>query len=240
MLVADDGESNRQLISLILTRAGIRVESATNGLEAAEMAEAESFDLILMDMQMPVMDGYSAVARLRQGGTDPIVALTGNAMKGEEQKCRAAGCSAFLPKPVEIEALMSCLRKQLRDGSRCPANRGGLPRATFRLRLRATLKSSLPMDDPDFREIVAGFVLRLAEQIEVMRSVHQSGDLEQLAGLAHWLKGEAGTMGFHAFTEPALRLEQMAQRGNSADLDKALQAVVALASRVTADDAPPE
>jgi PAS domain S-box-containing protein len=253
VLVADDGESNRQLIKLILTRAGIRVEGAVNGLEAAEMAEAQPFDLILMDMQMPVMDGYSAVARLRQHGlTIPIVALTGNAMKGEEQKCLAAGCSAFLPKPVEIEALLACLRELLpvapAPASEPPVEEQapvsetapaavGTPEPAAAAELEP-LTSTLPMDDADFREIVAGFVVRLAEQIEAMQAAYQSQDLGQLAALAHWLKGAAGTMGFHAFTEPALRLEHLARQGALPELGEALQVVVALSRRVVASAAP--
>jgi CheY-like chemotaxis protein len=223
------------------------------------MAEAQPFDLILMDMQMPVMDGYSAVARLRQHGlTIPIVALTGNAMKGEEQKCLAAGCSAFLPKPVEIEALLACLRELL-PASPVAAGEPAIqepapvcaptpdcepaaaavctpePAAAAEL---VPLTSTLPMDDADFREIVGGFVLRLAEQIEAMQAAYQSQDLGQLAALAHWLKGAAGTMGFHAFTEPAMRLEHLARQGALPEAGEALQVIMALSRRVVASAAP--
>ena len=85
VLVVDDGDTNRKLIQLVLGRAGAQVEAAENGLQAVTRATTESFDLILMDMQMPIMDGYAATAELRARGlTIPIIALTANAMKWDE------------------------------------------------------------------------------------------------------------------------------------------------------------
>ena len=107
ILVVDDGDANRRLISLILTRAGCDVEQATNGQEGVEMADQSQFDLILMDMQMPVLDGYSATKLLREKGfKQPIIALTANAMQGDEEKCLSAGCSGFLTKPVNMDRLL--------------------------------------------------------------------------------------------------------------------------------------
>ena len=108
VLVVDDGEENRRLIRLVLGRAGLTVDEAEDGLQAVEFVTAcGDLDLILMDMQMPNLDGYGATRQLRsQGVTLPIVALTGNAMKGDEQKCLAAGCTGFLPKPVDLDDLL--------------------------------------------------------------------------------------------------------------------------------------
>ena len=114
ILVADDAEANRQLIQLVLKREGLIVETVTNGQEAVDRANATAFDVILMDMQMPVLDGYSATRLLRQQGhTLPIVALTANAMKGDEDKCLAAGCSGFQPKPIKIDQLLGYLAEVL-------------------------------------------------------------------------------------------------------------------------------
>ncbi|GAA5511072.1 ATP-binding protein [Novipirellula caenicola] len=108
VLVVDDGEANRRLIELVLTRAGAVVTSAENGLEAIRLISESDFSLVLMDMQMPVLDGYTATRRLRECGvTTPIIALTGNAMKGDREKCLEAGCDDFLTKPVNIDELLS-------------------------------------------------------------------------------------------------------------------------------------
>lgn len=110
ILLVDDGEANRQLIQLVLQREGFLVDLATNGVEAIEQATHKSYDVIFMDMQMPVLDGYAATSQLRAAGhREPIVALTANAMKGDEEKCRAAGCSGFLSKPVDLDELLNTL-----------------------------------------------------------------------------------------------------------------------------------
>ncbi|MGO9112933.1 MAG: ATP-binding protein, partial [Thermoguttaceae bacterium] len=373
VLVADDGEENRQLITIILTRAGVQVENADNGDVAVRMAAGQPFDLILMDMQMPVMDGYTATTQLRQMGISiPIVALTANAMKGDEEKCRAAGCSAFVAKPVEIDELMRCLAEQLRgfaeasqelsQGGRTPvaseiavpgdpADKGKLPAswsspkaegefqadtmkfvrivkeqvnslhfalqhrqfaaltelagsvkqtsgasgrsefhaAAMRLeesaqrqaiddiedaicelaalsesialrslrpaerpsecdqrqaeqadhpmpaplpssrsdpRRRSPLASSLPMDDPDFRRIVEGFIQRLREQAVAMQAAWETRDLGELARLSHWLKGAGGTLGFDALTYPAKKLELLAKQEQLDEIGDALGEVL--------------
>lgn len=107
VLVVDDGVANRKLISLVLTRAGCEIIEAHNGEVAIEKVQNNGLDLVLMDMQMPVMDGYQATRRLRETGFDlPIIALTANAMTGDREKCIETGCSGFLPKPVNIDQLI--------------------------------------------------------------------------------------------------------------------------------------
>ena len=104
--MVDDGETNRQLLSLVLRRMGLDVAEAANGQEALETVASQPVDVILMDMQMPIMDGYEATRRLRESGMSlPIVALTANAMQGDEQKCRDAGCDRFLTKPLDLDKL---------------------------------------------------------------------------------------------------------------------------------------
>ncbi len=110
VLLVEDGSTNRKLISLYLRRAGMEVATAENGQVGVTMAGEVDFDLILMDMQMPVMDGYTAARRLRTMGIAvPIVALTAHAMSGDEQKCLAAGCSAYLSKPISADRLVQTL-----------------------------------------------------------------------------------------------------------------------------------
>jgi signal transduction histidine kinase/CheY-like chemotaxis protein/HPt (histidine-containing phosphotransfer) domain-containing protein len=114
VLIVDDGESNRRLIELILSRAGAIVSSAYNGRDALESLAEQDYALILMDMQMPVMDGYTAVRKIRSAGLkNPIVALTGNAMKGDREKCIDAGCDDFLTKPVDLDKLLCCVAQYI-------------------------------------------------------------------------------------------------------------------------------
>jgi CheY-like chemotaxis protein/HPt (histidine-containing phosphotransfer) domain-containing protein/anti-sigma regulatory factor (Ser/Thr protein kinase) len=229
ILLVEDGDTNRKLIELVLNRAGAKVVSAENGKIGVECTEREGFDLILMDMQMPVMDGYTAATVLRQRGLSmPIIALTAHAMRGDEEKCRAAGCSGFLTKPVDPDSLTRTLREVLDSrGYRLTASdavsaEGPVP----------PIASSLPVDDPEFREIVEEFVERLRGKLDEMRQAWQRGDFDALARLAHWLKGSGGTAGFAAFTQPAARLEKVARQQQTEQIETVLDELAALYHRV--------
>ena len=114
VLVVDDGEANRELVRLVLEEVGLTVAGAENGQIGVDMASRESFDVILMDMQMPVMDGFTATRTLRRKGMKlPIFALTANAMKGFEREVMEAGCTGYLTKPVDIDALLQTLGELL-------------------------------------------------------------------------------------------------------------------------------
>jgi signal transduction histidine kinase len=124
VLLAEDGRDNQRLIGLILRKAGLEVEVVDDGAAAVDRAllaegSGKPFDLVLLDLQMPVLDGYGAVRRLRAAGYPrPIVALTAHAMSGEREKCLALGCADFATKPIEMRALLAAIEKQLRAARR--------------------------------------------------------------------------------------------------------------------------
>jgi len=122
VLVVDDGEENRELVRVLLEEAGLEVLEAGDGQQALALVARQQPALVLMDMQMPVMDGSTATRRLRERGhTLPIVALTANAMKGFEAEIQAAGFSGHLTKPVDIDALMAMLARWLGGERVAPA-----------------------------------------------------------------------------------------------------------------------
>ncbi len=167
VLLVEDGDTNRKLIGLVLRRAGATVVTAENGQAGVDIALQQPLDLILMDMQMPVMDGYTATRLLRdRGAAVPIVALTAHAMRGDEGKCRDAGCSHFLTKPIDPDTLLRAVDAILTaKDKRRPAHEDA-PQHT--VDGEQPLMSALPCEDPAFREIAAEFVARLDEQLDRM------------------------------------------------------------------------
>ncbi len=216
VLVVDDGEANRELVRLVLEEVGLRVSDAENGRVGADMALQESYDVILMDMQMPVMDGFAATRLLRQRGVKiPIIALTANAMKGFEQEVLEAGCSGYLTKPVDIDGLVQTLaallggrrtqRAKLKNEASAP-----IPALTRESGTAAPVVSRLA-DHPRLRAVVRKFAQQMPERVQAIETAWDSRNFEKLAALAHWLKGSGGTAGFDAFTAPAKTLEQLAK-----------------------------
>jgi PAS domain S-box-containing protein len=262
VLVVDDGEPNRELIRLVLRRAGLTVDEAENGQAAITAIEQAKYDVVLMDMQMPIKDGYTATTELRQlGYTMPVIALTGHAMKGDEDKCRAAGCTGYLTKPVNIDELLQTIAEIVgRDASRplpAPVSpvvpmatpsvqaSGPIDRIVDAVRVVAVspapsgqsvdtrpLVSALPMNDAEFRDIVVRFVTRLDAQLLKMRAALADKDAQELANLAHWLKGAGGTVGFGVLSELARGLETAIKARHWAGAGNLLDQIESHAQRI--------
>ncbi|HEX4132019.1 MAG TPA: ATP-binding protein [Pirellulales bacterium] len=222
ILLVEDGVTNRKLIQLLLSQAGAVVRQAENGKLGVEAACADKFDLILMDMQMPVMDGYAATRALRRRGYEgPVVALTAHAMAGDEAKCRDAGCTGYLSKPIDGARLLDIVADALaRQQQPAPPER---PAAT-------TLNSLA--DDPEFREIVAEYLAGLPEQLCRLRTASVAGEMNLVRQIAHSIKGTGGTMGFGNLTATAAAIEQSATTGTAGDLLAHLQQLECLVAQL--------
>jgi PAS domain S-box-containing protein len=236
VLIVDDGEENRELVRLVLEEAGALTEQAENGKVAVEKALTRNYDLILMDMQMPVMDGETATRLLRSRGlTTPIVALTANAMKGFEETILAAGCTAYLTKPIDLDKLMAKVAEltggehsvpELKKPIPLPITSykaGSVPRTPVVSRLASNAR---------LRPAVEKFTVRLPTQLDAMENAWRSQDFNTLAELAHWLKGAAGSVGFDVFTEPAKNLEQLAKAGTEAGINEVIGELRNLTARI--------
>lgn len=119
VLVAEDQEDLRRILHLALKSAGFHVVEATNGADAVTSAGVEKPDLILMDIQLPVLDGYEAIRRIRANetaGKVPIVAVSSFAMKGDAEKALAAGCDAYVTKPYSPMQLLGLVKRMLSEG----------------------------------------------------------------------------------------------------------------------------
>jgi len=120
ILIVEDNPVNQKLIAFLLAREGHSYEVAENGLVALEKLKKGAFRLVLMDMMMPVMNGLDATRAIRadpQLAHLPVIALTANALKGEDAKCRAAGCDDYIPKPYSKEQVLGAIRRLLARGA---------------------------------------------------------------------------------------------------------------------------
>lgn len=236
ILIVDDGEENRELVRLVLEEAGALTEQAENGRIAVEKAQARQYDLILMDLQMPEMDGETAARLLRERGFNtPIVALTAHAMKGFEQEVLASGFTAYLTKPIDLDKLMALVAsliggEQLTPTLKKPTH---LPIITYKAGSvpRASIVSRLA-SNPRLRPAVVKFIDRLPGQLDTMEQAWRAQDFKALADLAHWLKGAGGTVGFDIFTEPALKLEQCAKSGLDAGINEVIGELRDITARI--------
>ena len=227
VLLAEDGYDNRELIRTILHKTGAEVEVAENGRIAVEKAGAESFDLILMDMNMPEMDGYQATQRLRDRGFRlPILALTANAMAGDAERCLAAGCNEFLSKPIDRSQLVRTIATYLGrwkiDTPPVASVGGESPPAS-----NDALVSEF-VGDPDMAEILGGFVGRLPAQLDAMREAFTTEQSEELRSMAHKLKGAGGSYGYPSLTEACRRLEEAAKARDATAQSAAIDALAAM------------
>ena len=206
ILLVEDNPFNRKLIYLTLSKTGAMVEWAENGQAGVEKAQAECFDLVLMDMQMPVMDGYTAAARFRElGYRGPIIALTAHALPAEREKCHAAGCTAFVSKPIDLDHLKALVAQFLSSTSiesRRLLSAGPRPSDS-------TERSD---DSAEFREVACDFLRSLPDEIAQLRQALRARGYASLAAAGHTLKGTGGTLGFFEVTEIAERLELASQR----------------------------
>jgi CheY-like chemotaxis protein len=117
ILLVEDNDMNRDMLSRRLERKGYTVRTAVDGRQGLEMALGEPPDLVLMDMSLPVMDGWEATRRIRAAGSKvPVIALTAHAMEGDEQQARAAGCDDYDTKPIELPRLLGKIDALLSTG----------------------------------------------------------------------------------------------------------------------------
>jgi CheY-like chemotaxis protein len=199
VLLAEDGPETREIIALHLRRAGCEVTTAEDGEIArqkalAALAAKKPFDIVLMDMQMPVMDGYTATMRLREDGyRGVIIALTANAMKEDRQRCLQIGCDEYASKPIDVPGLLR-LMESLGAGT------------------ASTIKDTL-IADPLLRELTQRFGEGTIGIIENMRGQLSRGDIKALAAAAHQFAGAGGSYGFHDITREARMLERQAKSG---------------------------
>jgi len=243
VLVIDDAAENRELLTLVLNDLGISTETAENGAIGVDMATSSTYDVILSDIQMPVMDGYQAVAAMREKGlSQPIIALTANAMKGYEERILKAGFSHYMTKPIDIDALSKLLAELIggkkvdkpKESAAAPAKAPITKEAANQQEDDQELYYSRLAGSEKLAPVVEKFITRVREQFTQMENANNGSDFTELAALAHWLKGSGGTVGFDQLSKPAKQLEDNAKAGDQTACKSDLVRIKSIIERLRA------
>ncbi len=220
VLVAEDGADNQRLIGSLLRQAGVDFDMVANGQLAVDKALAHDYALVLMDIQMPVMDGVSATRVLRASSyRGPIIALTANVMQADVTLYRQSGCSDVLGKPIDRARFYDVLRKHM-DHAIAP---------------QAQLQT-IDDYDAELAELTEQFTRGLPDTLASIEAAARASDLKTLRSLLHTLKGTAGSYGYAELTSLAARAETCVAGGRHAEIvdacTKLSQSFLAIESRV--------
>jgi len=237
ILLAEDNPVNQKVARMVLEKLGLEVTVVNNGREAVTAWRSGGIDLILMDCQMPELDGYAAtreIRRIEQGRQSiPIVALTAHAMKGDDEKCRAAGMTDYLTKPLDRAKLVACLERHLGKISAGPGDASGVtatddPPPAAPVDWGAFLRS-MDGDEILARELVDLFIESGDESLALIVSALGMRDYAAISEQAHSLKGASANLRATSTALAAARLEAAARAGDIPQIDTA---AVALRSEV--------
>lgn len=209
ILVAEDNPDNQLLIKLLLQTWGLEPDIANNGAQAVEMALVNDYQLIIMDMQMPVMGGLEATKMLRHAAYDgPIIALTANVMNHDIGTYIEAGCDKALGKPIDKDALENVLVSYLH------------------LEKDNQNKWDDLLKSEKFQQISDNYLANLPSYLEQIKTFHHAQDWESLKAVAHSVKGSAGCFNFDAIYKSAGELEENLKSSNKSQRDKIINSVM--------------
>jgi CheY-like chemotaxis protein len=224
-LLAEDSPTNQALVELLLKKLGVEVVIVENGQQAVQKAMEQKFDVILMDIQMPVMDGFEATNQLRKNGVKiPIIALTACAMKGDDEKCFAAGCSDYISKPIDRKKLVEIIMKYLavkglspdpsvaalaktEASQNSPAAGGAQASARTGIEIDWQLLNERIGSQELIDEVIPIFIKDNTERMKVLSGAVEKNDKREIKFYAHSIKGAAATIGATGISELARLLE---------------------------------
>ena len=227
VLVADDSIHNRMLLQAYLRSAQYLVDIVENGAEAVEKVQTGHYDVVLMDMQMPVMDGYTATRSIRQWeqsrnrGPLPIIALTAYALSGDRNKCLEAGCTDYLAKPIKKEALFAVIAEHVQDATRSAESARGAAESAVTVRA-----------DPEIADLIQAFMLAMKSHTDTLAQALHARDYQVIRTLGHQMNGEGGTFGFDAISTFGAELEQAAFREDDQTIGKTVEELISYLKRV--------
>jgi GAF domain-containing protein/DNA-binding response OmpR family regulator len=225
ILLAEDNVVNQKLALRLLAQMGYRADLAANGLEAIDAVERQTYDVILMDVQMPELDGFEASREITRrwppGGRPRIVAMTANAMQGDRELCEAAGMDDYVAKPIRVEELVAALDRcrPRREAARDAAPDAGSPGvdATVYGRLAASMGAEF------VAELTETFLEDGRQLIATLRRSLAAADVDAFRRAAHTLKSNGETLGAVRLAAQARELEGLARSGSLQGADERIE-----------------
>lgn len=238
ILLVEGNIVNQTVAKRGLEKTGHHVTVANNAVQALSMLDLVPFDLILMDVQMPEMDGITATKRIRQketisGGHTPIIAITAHAMQGTREACLAAGMDGYVSKPINGKELEKCVMAAASSREAAGVAETGATKLNCHGSLAASHPARWEMrkvierlggDEALFREIANVFLQEAPKHLADLRQASQSGDAAKIARIGHTFKGELGYLGATAASQARV-VEEL---GNKRDLTGLAEAVTSL------------
>jgi PAS domain S-box-containing protein len=238
ILVAEDNPMNQKLAVTLLNRAGYSTDAVENGKMAIDALKKTAYDLVLMDVQMPDMDGFEATKIIRKmEGKEkhtPIIAMTAHAMKGDRERCLKAGMDDYVSKPIEPKEIFTIIEKWTKSSDKkervLPV---GKPREEEQIMdVPIDMETTLKRFDGDkdfFKELMLEFLSYIPKQLQILNEAVKNGDAKLVEKEAHTIKGAAGNLGARNLADSALKLELLGRNG---DLENAQKLMVELESEV--------
>ncbi|MBZ5592933.1 MAG: response regulator [Acidobacteriia bacterium] len=224
ILVVEDAAANLLLIKSYLKDPAFEVDVAPNGAVAVEKFQSGVYDLVLMDLQMPIMDGYTATRNIRawevehQKRPTPVLALTANAFEEERQASRAAGCDAHLVKPIRKGELLQAIRTHIHEGNFAPL----LPKS-----------QRIPIRAPEgIEEAIPLFLESTREDLQALSQALGTLDYSRIRFIGHDLKGSGGGYGFDQLSVIGKSIEEAAKRSDSEEVGKQIAVLTDYLDRV--------
>jgi PAS domain S-box-containing protein len=222
VLVVEDNDINRLVAVRTLERLGYRAAAARNGAEAVEKFAPETYAAVLMDCQMPLMDGYEATAKLRAAEAGhpptPIIAMTAGALAGDRERCLAAGMDDYVSKPVAFEDLAAALRRWVPHED--AAGGGAPPRAPSSSPLDARVLGELrALDAPGsgfFQGVIGLFLSTVPGRLDALAAAAAQGNAKAVAAMAHALRSTCGNVGAKGMHDLCVQIEEKADEGAAA------------------------
>jgi len=227
ILLVEDNSTNQMVALRILEKAGYRADAVWNGLEAIDALSKGKYDLILMDVQMPQLDGYETARRIRQAENAsfnpdiPIIAMTAHAMKGDEEKCLRAGMNGYLVKPINPAALFEAIGKHLSLRVPTPEKMSGTKTKAEPPAFDREIALKRAADDENIlRQVIAVFLEDAPEQLAALGLAVEQNNMDAVKRRAHALKSAAGSVGAIAMFTAALEIERLACGEDGAEIEK--------------------